>query len=167
MKRFLRKKAVILLVLVCFTLPTFQCGLILYPERNGQKQGDIDVRVLVMDCLWLIVGVVPGVVALVVDFATGCIYEPGKTGEAPKAKPGQKLSLNLRGPAPADADLMVTLTGKDRPAVPLLARHFQQGEEKFGPLTFAMPKDLAAGDYELAILVNGVENAAWPVEVTD
>ncbi len=52
------------------------CGTILYPERRGQTSGKIDVGVAVMDGLGLLLFVVPGVIAFVVDFSTGAIYLP-------------------------------------------------------------------------------------------
>jgi hypothetical protein len=53
------------------------CGTILYPERRGQSSGRVDVGVAVMDGLWCVVFLVPGVVAFIVDFSNGAIYEPG------------------------------------------------------------------------------------------
>ncbi len=49
------------------------CGYLLHPERRGIQSGVIDGATMVMDCLWLLVGVVPGVVALIVDFSSGGI----------------------------------------------------------------------------------------------
>jgi hypothetical protein len=53
------------------------CGYILYPERRGNRGGRIDGPTMVMDLLWLIVFLVPGVVALIVDFSSGAIYVGG------------------------------------------------------------------------------------------
>jgi hypothetical protein len=66
------------------------CGLILYPNRRGRTSGQIDVLVLLIDLLWLLPGLIPGIVCLVVDFTTGCIYMHGERSE--------------RGPARHDAD---------------------------------------------------------------
>ena len=65
MKEYLRMRLVAVVLVAALTLMTTNCGLILYPDRKGTKSGNIDARVLVMDCLWLIAGLVPGVVALV------------------------------------------------------------------------------------------------------
>jgi hypothetical protein len=61
------------------------CGMILFPERKGQDSGKLDPNVIVMDASLLIFWIVPGVVAFVVDFATGAGYlPPGVTkGEGP------------------------------------------------------------------------------------
>ena len=52
------------------------CGTLMYPERRGQKSGEIDVKIAVFDGLGLLFGIIPGVVAYVVDFSTGAIYLP-------------------------------------------------------------------------------------------
>ena len=62
------------------------CGLILYPERKGQKSGDIDATVAILDGVGLLFFLLPGVVAFIVDFHHGTIYLPG-TGEILSAGP--------------------------------------------------------------------------------
>ena len=52
------------------------CGTLLYPERRGQKSGEIDVKIAVLDGLGLLFCIIPGVIAYVVDFSTGAIYLP-------------------------------------------------------------------------------------------
>jgi hypothetical protein len=52
------------------------CGTLLYPERRGQPAGRLDVGVVVLDGVGLLVFLVPGVIAFIVDFATGAIYLP-------------------------------------------------------------------------------------------
>jgi len=59
---------------VAVLLATASCGYILHPERRGSQGGQIDGGSLVMDILWLIPGIIPGVVALAVDFSSGAIY---------------------------------------------------------------------------------------------
>ena len=59
------------------------CGFILHPERRNQdKTGMVlDGWSLTFDILWLWVGIIPGVVALVVDFSTNAVYMPmGRAG---------------------------------------------------------------------------------------
>ena len=56
------------------------CGYLLYPGRRGRTGGRVDVLVLIIDLLWLIPGLIPGLICLVVDFTTGCIYEGGERG---------------------------------------------------------------------------------------
>jgi hypothetical protein len=52
------------------------CGTLMYPERRGQPAGRLDPGVVVLDGIGLLLFFVPGVVAFVVDFATGAIYLP-------------------------------------------------------------------------------------------
>ncbi len=65
----------------------YGCGTILYPERRGQRTGTVDGGTVIMDALWLLVFIVPGVVAFVVDFSTGAIYFPG--GSRRSSGPGE------------------------------------------------------------------------------
>ena len=69
-------KGVCLLVSLVLFFGVNSCGTILYPERRGQTSGKIDVGVALMDGLGLLLFVVPGVIAFVVDFSTGAIYLP-------------------------------------------------------------------------------------------
>jgi hypothetical protein len=65
------------IVAVALALSITGCGTILYPERRGQTGGRVDGGVVVMDALWCLVFLVPGVVAFIVDFGNGTIYDPG------------------------------------------------------------------------------------------
>ena len=69
-------KTLAYLVIGCLLFQTASCGFILYPERRGRgpRVGRIDPGVAVLDSLLLLVFIVPGVVALAVDFTTGAIY---------------------------------------------------------------------------------------------
>jgi len=66
------------LVSVALITQMVGCGTIIYPERRGQRTGQIDVGIALLDALWLLVFIIPGVVAFAVDFTTGAIYLPGK-----------------------------------------------------------------------------------------
>jgi hypothetical protein len=52
------------------------CGTIFYPERRGQTTGRVDIGIAILDAAWLLVFIIPGVVAFGVDFSTGAIYLP-------------------------------------------------------------------------------------------
>lgn len=56
---------------------TAGCGVLLHPERQGQKGGDIDVKIAVLDGVGLFFFLVPGLVAFAVDFYQGTIFLPG------------------------------------------------------------------------------------------
>jgi hypothetical protein len=82
------------------------CGYILYPERRGTLSGVIDSGTMVMDLLWLLPGIIPGVIALIVDFSSGAIYVHGKT--AIRLSPGGRLAVRLpRSSQPAALELRV------------------------------------------------------------
>ena len=68
------------------------CGYFLHPERRGQQSGRIDSATMVMDLLWLLPGIVPGVIALVVDFSSGAIYVRGGTAQI--VTPGTRLAFD-------------------------------------------------------------------------
>ena len=84
------------------------CGYFLHPERRGNTGGGVDGTTLIFDLLWLIPGVVPGVVALIVDFSSGAIYvgRGGRTAivltdkgavkvQVPKSATAMSLELRL------------------------------------------------------------------------
>jgi hypothetical protein len=69
------KRALALLLSAALGAQAAGCGTILYPERRGRTGGHVDVGVAVMDGLWCLVFIIPGVVAYIVDFGNGTIYE--------------------------------------------------------------------------------------------
>lgn len=70
-------RAVSLAVVAAIALQLTGCGAILYPERRGTHGGRVDTGVVVMDGLWCLLFIVPGVVAFIVDFSDNAIYEGG------------------------------------------------------------------------------------------
>jgi hypothetical protein len=156
----IRKKIVVGLLLASFGFTSMHCGLILHPDRNGRRGGRVDVVAIVLDCLWLFVGVVPGIVALVIDFVTGGIYE----GAIKHLFPGDMIGLRFNGPAPADADVAITLTAPDGEVHTLARRHVDKGQRiDEGPVS--VPETMIPGKYSLGISVNGRENARFPVQI--
>jgi hypothetical protein len=65
-----------LFIVVLLSFQITACGTTLYPERRNQEAGRIDLGVALMDGLWLLVGLIPGIIAFAVDFSTGAIYLP-------------------------------------------------------------------------------------------
>ena len=61
---------------VSFVLQLAACGTLMYPERRGQRSGEIDVKVAVLDGVGLLFCIIPGVIAYIIDFETGAIYLP-------------------------------------------------------------------------------------------
>jgi hypothetical protein len=76
--RSIRHKLLAASMVAALTAPVAGCGTFLYPERKGQTAGRIDAGVVVMDSLWLLLFIVPGVIFLVVDFNNGTAYENGR-----------------------------------------------------------------------------------------
>lgn len=77
MKYNLKNNLCLLLCLFVLFIPLQGCGTILYPERIGQGDtGKIDTSVAVMDGLLCLLFIIPGVVAFIIDFENGTIYEP-------------------------------------------------------------------------------------------
>ncbi len=74
------KKCVMVLGLVAFLQSTAGCGLLLHPERQGTKGGNLDPVIVLLDGLGLFFFLVPGIVAFAVDVSTGCIYTGGGGG---------------------------------------------------------------------------------------
>jgi hypothetical protein len=70
-----------LVIAVAFMVSLASCGTLLYPERRGQTGGRIDAGVAVMDGIGLLLFIVPGVIAFVVDFSTGAIYLPSSSSQ--------------------------------------------------------------------------------------
>jgi hypothetical protein len=68
--------SVSLVLIIALVIHLAGCGTIIYPERRGQTTGRIDIGIAILDAAWLIVFIIPGVVAFGVDFATGAIYMP-------------------------------------------------------------------------------------------
>lgn len=52
------------------------CGVLLYPERQGQDGGKIDPVVAILNGVGLLLYVIPGLVAFAIDFHQGTIYLP-------------------------------------------------------------------------------------------
>ncbi len=70
------KRALVLIPVLAALLLQTACGTLIYPERRGQSKGDIDPTVVIMDGLLLLLFIIPGAIAFVVDFNTGAIYLP-------------------------------------------------------------------------------------------
>jgi hypothetical protein len=71
------------------------CGYFLHPERRGTQSGVIDGATMVMDILWLIPGIIPGVIALVVDFSSGGIYVSGSRRVGLHLPPDGRVALQV------------------------------------------------------------------------
>jgi hypothetical protein len=75
------------------------CGTLIHPERVGQpRMGRIDPAVAILDGLGLLLFLIPGIIAFVVDFSTGAIFLPpeyiGDANLKPEADGLVKLSID-------------------------------------------------------------------------
>ncbi|WP_115716929.1 hypothetical protein [Gallaecimonas mangrovi] len=77
-------KIISLTVVGILTLQLSGCGLLLHPERQGQRGGRIDPAIAIFDGVGLLFFVVPGLVAFGIDFYQGTIYLPGTAQTGPK-----------------------------------------------------------------------------------
>ncbi len=88
--RFARrtKRPLALVLTAALSIQAVSCGTIIHPERWGQpRTGPLDPSIVILDGLGVLLFVIPGVVAFVVDFSTGAIYLPGPAAYYP-APPG-------------------------------------------------------------------------------
>jgi hypothetical protein len=92
-------------ILLAFLL--IGCGTLLYPKRIGQRSGNIDAGVAVLDGLCLLLFVVPGIVAFVVDFSNGTIYLPGGNRSMLDREDAKKISFDARRCTIADIEKIV------------------------------------------------------------
>lgn len=71
--------AITYLISLFILFNTASCGYVFYPERRNQHIGyynKVDPAVTAADAACLLLMIVPGVVALSVDYTTGALYYP-------------------------------------------------------------------------------------------
>ena len=162
MRKF-NSPVMVIAVMVAFALSTVGCGTMLYPERKHATPSDkIHGKTMVLDCLWLLAGVIPGVVALSVDFYNDTIY---LSEDEFKAEKGDKVSINIHGPAPADSE--VTLRLVDSAGCNLTCSAKAQARDvKNGatPLSIEMPAEIHYGGTKLILAVDGRDQVVWHVQ---
>jgi hypothetical protein len=72
------KRPLALILVATLALQSESCGTIMHPDRWGQpRTGPLDPTVVILDGIGVLLFVIPGLVAFVVDFSTGAIYLPG------------------------------------------------------------------------------------------
>ncbi len=71
-----------LLIIAALSFQVAGCGTLLHPERKGQRGGDIDVGIAILDGIGLLFFIIPGVIAYAVDFSNGTIYLPNRSRRA-------------------------------------------------------------------------------------
>jgi len=120
----LTSPVVVVAVAVMFALAVSGCGTLLYPERlEATPSHKLDGKVVLLDCLWLLVGVLPGVIALGVDFYNDTIY---LSEDELHTSTDHSVRLGLIGPAPADNLLSLRSIGQEE-TDPDVAPHLWSG----------------------------------------
>lgn len=67
------------------------CGYLLYPERRGQSsRSQLDATVILLDGLLVLLLVVPGVIAFIVDASSGTLYLPAGGKSMRKVRVGSR-----------------------------------------------------------------------------
>ncbi len=167
MKKFFKSKLLILLILACFIVANTGCGYILHPERrNAPVSREIDGVTVLFDCLWLFAGIVPGVIALVVDGVSDTWYytenelQEFEVGVAP----GQELQLRITGDAPDDSEVALALVGDNGQVIQQTARTIKAGDS-LDVLTISVPNDIQQDHFQLVLDVNGQRQLAWDLHL--
>lgn len=157
-----RNRFMVVVALAAVILATPGCGTLLHPARLEAKASTrLDTRVVILDCLWLFAGVIPGVVALATDFVTGAAYF--SEGEA-KVSSGDTVSVKVYGAAPADCMMelrLVDTNGVDLAKPARLAS--VTGEELDSDLALVVPGEIENKEATLVLAVGGREQVRWTV----
>lgn len=91
-----RRHIVMSLLLALLLTHTTSCGYFMHPDRVGQKGGELDPSIIILDAAGLLFGILPGVVAFAVDITTGAIYlAPGEQSIIDKHKKHHSLNTTL------------------------------------------------------------------------
>ena len=135
----------------------------MYPERLEAKPSrELDTRVVILDCLWLFAGIIPGVVALAVDFTTGAAYF---SEDEVELSAGDEVAVNIYGKAPADAEVELRLVNADgRDLTPPDRANAVAGEELEDLLSLSVPDGIDASGIKLVLAVDGREQVWWTVQ---
>ena len=69
------KKSMLIALAGTLLLQLTACGTLFHGERKGQQASNqVDPTVLILDCCGFLFGIIPGVVALVIDYSNKTIY---------------------------------------------------------------------------------------------
>ena len=158
----LRNHVVVILVTCTFTFWASGCGTLLYPERlNSTPSKKLDAKTVILDCAWLLAGVIPGIVALAVDFVNDTIY---LSEDELKAETGDEVSVNIRGRAPMSCEVSLRLVEEDGSYLNAPVRaHVLAGEKLPNALRLRMPAEIEEGGAKLVLAVDGNDQVVWYV----
>ena len=109
-------RIIAVIVLTIMIIQTTACGMLLYPERQGQAKGQIDPGVAALDAAGLFLFIVPGLVAFGVDFINGTIYLPASKQAAVQTvdmDPASMKPIDIGRVVAAETGYEVDLAGAD------------------------------------------------------
>ena len=173
MKKIFKTRMVNWVVLAAFIIAATGCGYMLHPERRHAKlSNEVDGEIVLFDCLWLIAGVIPGVVALVVDGVNGTWYYTEDEWKAIHSEssmniqPGQQLAVDIHGLAPADAKVTLSLLDNQGRQVTSIVEAQSTAGKDLAPLMVKVPQQLDHSEVALVLAVNDQQQCRWNLDVT-
>lgn len=173
MKKIFKMRIVSWVVLAAFIFAATGCGYMLHPERRHAKlSNEIDGKIVLFDCLWLIAGVVPGVVALVIDAVNDTWYYTEDEWEAIQSEsskniqPGQQLAVDIHGLAPVGAKVTLSLLDNQGRQVTSIVEAQSTAGKDLAPLMVKVPQQLDHGKLALVLAVNDQQECRWNLDVT-
>ena len=138
-------------LLVAFCLLNSSCAWILYPERRGRVSGKyLDTVPLVVDILWFLPGIIPGVICLVVDFTSGAIYTNGRSSSVPA---GGELAISPQEVSEPTAAGIVLRDEEGRTLETAHVTWLPEGENS--PLSVTVPEALVDRSVQLEVHIQG------------
>lgn len=97
-------KTLMLTLGVALATQSLGCGTLLHPERRGQRGGNADVTIVVLDAIGLLFFLIPGIIAFAVDFSNGTIYLPRGRYHSQNLKDLDKVSFDTKGDVKATVE---------------------------------------------------------------
>ena len=175
MKRTSRLRLITWVTLAAFLIATTGCWYILHPERRTARlSNEVDGTIVLFDCLWLLAFIVPGVVALVVDGVEQTWYyseaewkaKVERSGMSKNVEPGQNLAVRIRGYAPRDAKVTLSLLDeRGQNLTPVIEAQSSAGKEMV-PLAVRVPQQVNHHKLFLVLAVNDQQQCCWNLDVT-
>jgi hypothetical protein len=160
-------------IVIGAVLSTASCGYILHPERRNAHTNRLDSLTVTFDCLWLLAGIIPGVVALIVDGVKDTWYfAPTEKAELDLHKDqlvavglGSELAVEVNAVAEIGADVTLRLLDESgSELVPGVGTRVQAGHS-MKPLALLVDDSVPAGRAKLALFVDGHLQLSRAVEV--
>ena len=165
MKKFLQSKLLTSAVLGIFIVVNVGCGYILHPERRTAPLSDrVDGGTILLDCLWFLAGIAPGVIALVVDGVNGTWHYTEQELQAKEKEislhAGQEIILRVAGTAPRDAEISLSLVNRHDDVIQQTVNTIKAGQT-LDVLSFHIPDNLQSKQAQLILAVNGERQFTW------